>query len=79
MNNQDKEAFEEWFLSLNDSHLNRVIKLNRGAIYEAWIAACEYMRNKSNPLDALSLFEKLEAERAENKKLRDALENIKNK
>jgi hypothetical protein len=37
------------------------------------------MRNKSNPLDALSLYEKLETERAENKKLRDALENIKTK
>jgi hypothetical protein len=37
------------------------------------------MRNKSKPLDALSLYEKLERERAENKKLRDASENIETK
>lgn len=32
------------------------------------------MTNIPNPLDALSLYEKLEREREENKKLRDALE-----
>jgi hypothetical protein len=74
MNDKDKEAFEKWFLSLDNSYLNRVIKLNRGASYEVWQVACEYIRNKSNPLDALSLYEKLERERDENKKLREALE-----
>jgi hypothetical protein len=69
MNNQDKEAFTNWYE-------------NKESIFddckEAWQAACEYMRNKSNPLDALSLYEKLETERAENKKLRNALESIAN-
>jgi hypothetical protein len=74
MNDQDKEAFDKWFLGLDESHLSRVIKLNRGASQKAWQAACEYMRNKSNPLDTLSLYEKLERERAENAKLREALE-----
>ena len=46
MNDKDKEAFENWFTSLDESHLNRVIKLNRGASQEAWQAACEYKQKE---------------------------------
>jgi len=76
MNNQDKEAFEKWVKDFYQVDPYDPRLMNQSI---AWQAACEYMRNKSNPLDALSLYEKLETERAENKKLRDALENIKNK
>jgi uncharacterized protein (DUF433 family) len=64
MNDKDLEAFDKW----------RSSQLNRPDIYDAWEFACHYMRNKSTPLDALSLYEKLEKEREENKKLRNALE-----
>ena len=78
MNNQDKKAFEKWFKDFyqdvfkpgDPRFMNQSI---------AWKYACEYMRNKSNPLDALSLYEKLERERAENKELRKTLENIETK
>lgn len=75
--NKDKEAFEKWeldYFGQNDNCPHYMLHIKN-----TWYAACEYMRNKSNPLDALSLFEKLERERAENKKLRDALENIETK
>jgi hypothetical protein len=77
MNNQDKQEFEKWFKDFYQVDFNRNSRLMNQSI--AWKYACEYMRNKSNPLDALSLYEKLERERAENKELRDALENIKTK
>jgi hypothetical protein len=68
----DNEAFEQWFLSLDDSYLNRVIKLNRGANYEAWQAACEY---KKEVFDAyVRKDEIIKFIEAENKKLREALE-----
>jgi hypothetical protein len=70
MNNQDKEAFEKWFKDFYQIDRWDPRLMNQSI---AWQAACEYMRNKSNPLDALSLYEKLETERAKNKKLRDAL------
>jgi hypothetical protein len=70
MNDQDKEAFIKWYKNKESEFDN---------CKEAWQAACEYVRNKSNPLDALSLYEKLERERAENKELRKTLENIKTK
>jgi hypothetical protein len=59
MNDKDKEAFDN-YMEISD--------------FNVWQAACEYMRNKSNPLDALSLYEKLEKLKAENKKMRDVLE-----
>jgi hypothetical protein len=65
MNDKDKEAFKEWYINKETLFENCL---------EAWQAACEYMRSKSNPLDALSLYVKLERERSENKKLREALE-----
>jgi len=64
MNDEDKEAFEKWYNGEN----NIICKGLHHEHREAWQAACEYMRNKSNPLDVLSLYEKLERERAENKK-----------
>jgi hypothetical protein len=78
MNDKDKEAFEKWFKDFYQVDFNPGDPrfMNQSI---SWKYACEYMRNKSNPLDALSLFEKLETERAENKKLRDALENIETK
>jgi len=77
MNNQDNEAFDNWFIkTYRYDYKDLVIPESVNPQKEAWQAACEYMRNKSNPLDALSLFEKLERERAENKKLREALEMV---
>jgi hypothetical protein len=77
MNDQYKEAFEEWFIkTYRYDYKDLVIPESVTPQKEAWQAACEYMRNKSNPLDALSLYEKLETERAENKKLREALEMV---
>ncbi len=75
MNNQDKEAFEKWYSEYFKIKGITIINIPHH-FTESWQAACEYMRNKSNPLDALSLYEKLETERAENKKLRDALEIV---
>ena len=77
MNDKDKEEFDKWF-----NKERRIFEANEPATFcdsdefcmkKGWQAACEYMRNKSNPLDALSLYEKLERERFENKKLREAL------
>jgi hypothetical protein len=75
MNNQDKQEFEKWFKDFYQVDFNpgEPRFMNQSI---AWKYACEYMRNKSNPLDALSLYEKLETERAENKKLREALEMV---
>lgn len=39
---KDKESFEVWFGLLGETHLERVIKLNRGASQEAWMAALSY-------------------------------------
>ena len=50
MNDQDKETFEKWFELLGDSHLERVIKLNRGASQEAWQAAIEYKQKEIDEL-----------------------------
>ena len=72
MNDKDKEAFEKWFKKNSYDYYG--YEKNNQEI--GWQAACEYMRNKSNPLDALSLYEKLEKEREENKKLIEALEMI---
>jgi len=69
MNDKDKEAFKEWYMNKESEFDN---------CKEAWQAACEYMRNKSNPLDALSLYEKLEKERTENKKLRTLIDDLVN-
>jgi len=75
MNDKDKEAFESWYYEhFKDCSTRRVLDYLNPLDLEIWQAACEYMRNKSNPLDALSLYEKLERERNENKKLREALE-----
>ena len=68
MNNQYKEAFEKWV----------EVAYSPTSSLAAWQAACEYVRNKSIPLDVLSLYEKFQTERAENKKLRNALESIAN-
>lgn len=75
MNEEDKQAFEDW-LSDASNHCSDALAYEheRNFCYQAWMAGCEYMRNKCNPLDALSLYEKLELERAKNKKLRDALD-----
>ena len=83
MVDKDLEAFEEWFKSnanssfavfLRENYPDLGIKWDREPARSSWISACEYMRSKANPLDALSLYEKLEREREENKKLREALE-----
>ena len=75
MNDKDKEEFEKWFKDFYEVDFNAGNPRFTGQSI-AWKYACEYMRNKSNPLDALSLYEKLETERAENKKLREALEMV---
>ena len=78
MNDKDKEAFEEWYSEYFKIEGITIINIPHH-FTEFWKAACEYMRTKSNPLDALSLYEKLETERAENIELRKTLENIKTK
>ncbi len=84
MNDKDKEAFEKWFYLLGDSHLERVIKLNRGASYEAWQAACEYKQKEIDDLqkelvfvDSITVREVLNTNKklqAENAKLRECVE-----
>lgn len=80
MNDKDEKSFEKWFMYLDDSHLNRVIKLNRGASQKAWQAACEYKDEKNNnhEVQRNKVFVKMAQEvselQAENKKLREALE-----
>lgn len=77
MNDKDKETFEKW----RDNNFSKLIEVgNKGGLEKlndnlawCWQAACEYMRIKHGPLDSLSLYEKLEREREENKKLREAL------
>jgi hypothetical protein len=71
MNDKDKEVFENFWDDNYDETFPTPDKVRDSII---WQAACEYMRNKSNPLDPLSLYEKLERQREENKKLREALE-----
>lgn len=74
MTDKDKEAFEKWFYS---AILVNPLESHK----EAWQAALEYERKRRSPLDALSLYDKLERERArgekleaENAKLRDCVE-----
>lgn len=76
MKNEDKEAFEKWFASLDDSHLSRVIKLNRGASQEAYQAAITYKNQEcSNIMDAMTRTSQNNAKlQAENAKLRECVE-----
>jgi hypothetical protein len=75
MNDKDKEAFDKWLKENYSSLIKHGGLKKMDADFElCWLSACEYMRNKYTPLDALSLYEKLEREREENKKLREALE-----
>jgi hypothetical protein len=75
MKNKDKEAFDEWRKEYVSTHTGYFKMIGTDDLAQVvWESACEYMRNKSNSLDALSLYEKLEREREENKKLREALE-----
>ena len=75
----DKEAFENWFSSLNDSHLSRVIKLNRGASQKAWQAACDYKHKELEQKlqdyesDWIKMRDIAEEMQAENAKLRECL------
>jgi hypothetical protein len=86
MKDNDLDAFEKWFAMLDESHLNRVIKLNRGASQKAWQDACEYMQaelayhifkieaeNKEWREAARSEAEEVNELQAENKKLREAM------
>ena len=74
----DNEAFEKWHrdnqVFPNDGetaigYANRYGK-------EAWMAALSWERKRRSPLDALSLYDKLEQERERSKKLVEALEKI---
>jgi hypothetical protein len=77
MNNKDKEAFEKWRLEYISTHTGYFKMIGTDDLAQVvWQSACEYMRNKSNPLDALSLYEKLETERAENKALRKIIHDL---
>lgn len=80
MNDKDKEAFNQWFELLGETHLERVVKLNRGASSKAWQDACEY---KQKEIDELlkqlkhehDLYKKhLKVYEAENAKLRKCVE-----
>ena len=73
MNEQDKEEFEKWYFEVPykvDYHASP------DQLEEAWQAACAYIRSRSNPLDVISLYDKLEAERERSQKLVEALEKI---
>ncbi len=79
---RQSEVVRMSFDECRDNNFSKLIEVgNKGGLEKlndnlawCWQAACEYMRNKSGPLDALSLYEKLERERDENKKLRETLE-----
>jgi hypothetical protein len=75
MNDKDKEAFVKYMRE--NLPFSYYVSYHCPEL-KTWQAACEHMRNKSNPLDALSLYEKLERERAENKILYEALNKILN-
>lgn len=74
MNEQDKEAFDEWFIQryrydYNDLVIPESVKPQK----EAWQAACEYKKKK---LDAYVRRDEIVKElEAENAKLREALKN----
>jgi regulator of replication initiation timing len=67
---KDKEAFNEWRNSTS----------TRLDIHDAWQAACEYSKQEySNIMDAMSRTSHNNAKlQAENKKLREALDDISN-
>ena len=67
MNEQDKEAFENWFSEHGYEEINQI---------KAWQAALEYERRIRSPLSPVSLYEKLERERERSQKLVEALELI---
>ena len=69
MNDKDKKAFENWFRDYWSFET-----INKEDCFNSWLGACDYAQKKSSALDALSLYDKLEKEREENIKLREALE-----
>jgi translation initiation factor 2 alpha subunit (eIF-2alpha) len=73
MNDKDKEAFIEW------ENINEHLYL-KGDLDQAWRAACKYKQKEySNIMDAMAQTSQNNTKLlAENKKLRDALEQIKN-
>ena len=75
MNYKDKEEFEKWFKDFYEVDFNAGNVRFMGQLI-SWQAACEYMINKSNPLDALSLYDKLEKEREKSEILVEALEKL---
>jgi hypothetical protein len=69
---KDKEAFEKWL----------EVAYSPTSSQAAWQAACEYKQKEIDILknhDISGYKEGIDCLQAENKKLRDALENIKNK
>jgi hypothetical protein len=67
MNDKDKEAFDKW----------RNEQLNRPDIYDAWQAACDYKDMQIiNGTKMKQMNDRIEDLLDENKKLREALEQI---
>lgn len=76
MNDKDKEAFDQWFELLGETHLERVVKLNRGASSKAWQAAWEYKQKEINELklEIMAIKFKCNKSQFENAKLRECVE-----
>lgn len=81
MNDKDKEEFEKWFLEYPSW---RVTMSRHEACEKAWSAACEYKQKEIYDLtgqlkSCIFVYEeKVSRLIAENKKLREALEEIRN-
>jgi len=74
MNDKDKEAFEKW---LDDCYFDGD-RRPEPSVKEAWQAACEYMRDefKFQTPPAVFIYQDMNDKlQAENKKLREALDN----
>jgi len=79
MNDKDREAFDQWFGLLGETHLERVVKLNMGAPSKAWQAACEYKQKEIDSIDCyIERDEKIKKLQDENAKLRECVEYILN-
>lgn len=76
MNNQDREAFEKWFIkTYRYDYKDLVIPESINPQKEAWQAAIEYERFNHKYCVVGSLDKLCEKLEAENKKLKDTLKN----
>jgi hypothetical protein len=81
MNDKDKQEFEKWFQYFYQGNFNAGNPRFMGQSI-AWKYACEYKQKEIDILknyDIAGYKERIDCLQAENKKLREALENIKTK